>query len=146
MRSTCRRCRRREPLRPCVPLRASCGPSGAARLEHGRYQPRGGFSTPPFAATHRAFVSAPGPEPQPMRLLDLPAAALAFLGRHGTRAVAVSIFLGLAVPPLAALFKPFFPEAIFLLLTPAFPRVHPPELPPRFPYPPPPPLSTPPLH
>jgi hypothetical protein len=58
-----------------------------------------------------------------MRLLDLLAAALAFLGRHGTRAVAVSIFLGLAVPPLAAVFKPLVPEAIFLLLMLAFLRV-----------------------
>jgi hypothetical protein len=58
-----------------------------------------------------------------MRLLDHPAAALAWLGRHGTRAVAVSIFLGLAVPPLAALFKPLVPEAIFLLLMLAFLRV-----------------------
>jgi BASS family bile acid:Na+ symporter len=58
-----------------------------------------------------------------MRLLDPLAAALAFLGRHGTRAVAVSIFLGLAVPPLAAVFKPLVPEAIFLLLMLAFLRV-----------------------
>ena len=58
-----------------------------------------------------------------MRLLDHPAAALAWLGRHGTSAVAVSIFLGLAVPPLAALFKPLVPEAIFLLLMLAFLRV-----------------------
>jgi hypothetical protein len=58
-----------------------------------------------------------------MRLLDHPAAALAWLGRHGTRAVAVSIFLGLAVPPLAVLFKPLVPEAIFLLLMLAFLRV-----------------------
>jgi BASS family bile acid:Na+ symporter len=58
-----------------------------------------------------------------MRLLDLLAAALAFLGRHGTRAVAVSIFLGLAVPPLAALFRPLVSAAIFLLLLLAFLRV-----------------------
>ncbi len=58
-----------------------------------------------------------------MRLLDLLAAALAFLGRHGTRAVAASIFLGLAVPPLAVPFKPLVPEAIFLLLMLAFLRV-----------------------
>src|SRR6202049_4512816 len=64
-----------------------------------------------------------GPGPHPMRLLDHPAAALAWLGRHGTSAVAVSIFLGLAVPPLAALFKPLVPEAIFLLLMLAFLRV-----------------------
>jgi hypothetical protein len=51
------------------------------------------------------------------------AAALAWLGRQGTRAVAASIFLGLAAPPLAALFKPHVPEAIFALLVLAFLRV-----------------------
>jgi hypothetical protein len=51
------------------------------------------------------------------------AAALAWLGRQGTRAVAASIFLGLAAPPLAALFKPYIPEAIFALLLLAFLRV-----------------------
>jgi hypothetical protein len=54
-----------------------------------------------------------------------PAAALAWLGRQATRAVAASIFLGLAVPPLAALFKPYVPEAIFALLVLAFLRVDP---------------------
>lgn len=58
-------------------------------------------------------------------LLTFPASALAWLGRHGTRAVAVSIFLGLALPPLAATFKPFVPEAIFVLLVLAFLRVEP---------------------
>jgi hypothetical protein len=52
-----------------------------------------------------------------------PAAVLAWLGRQGTRAVAASIFLGLAAPPLAALFKPYVPEAIFALLLLAFLRV-----------------------
>jgi hypothetical protein len=51
------------------------------------------------------------------------AAALAWLGRQGTRAVAASIFLGLAAPPLAALFKPYVPQAIFALLVLAFLRV-----------------------
>jgi BASS family bile acid:Na+ symporter len=58
-----------------------------------------------------------------MRLFDLSAQALAWLGRHGTGAVAASIFLGLAVPPLAAVFKPFVSAAIFLLLMLAFLRV-----------------------
>jgi BASS family bile acid:Na+ symporter len=58
-------------------------------------------------------------------LLVSAAAALAWLGRHGTRAVAVSIFLGLALPQLAATFKPFVPEAIFALLILAFLRVEP---------------------
>jgi BASS family bile acid:Na+ symporter len=63
-----------------------------------------------------------------MLLLHWLLAALAWLGRQGTRAVAISIFLGLAVPPLAALLKPFVPEAIFLLLCLAFLRVHPSHL------------------
>lgn len=63
-----------------------------------------------------------------MAPVDLLAAALAWLGRHGTRAVAISVFLGLAVPPLAALFKPIVPEAIIGLLVLAFLRVDPREL------------------
>jgi BASS family bile acid:Na+ symporter len=58
-------------------------------------------------------------------ILGYPAAALAWLGRHGTRAVALSIFLGLALPQLAATFKPLVPEAIFALLVLAFLRVEP---------------------
>lgn len=59
---------------------------------------------------------------------DFPAAGLGWLGRHGTRAVAVSLFLGLAAPPLAAWCKPLVPEAIFGLLVLAFLRVDPREL------------------
>lgn len=43
-------------------------------------------------------------------------AGCAWLGRQGTRAVAVSIFLGLAVPPLATYVKPHLGEAVFVLL------------------------------
>ena len=60
-----------------------------------------------------------------MVLLDAPAAALAWLGRQGTRAIAVSVFLGLALPPLAELFKALVTEAIFVLLCLAFLRVEP---------------------
>jgi BASS family bile acid:Na+ symporter len=54
-----------------------------------------------------------------------PVAALAWLGRQGTRAVAASIFIGIAVPPLATLLKPGFPYALFVLLCLAFLRVDP---------------------
>jgi BASS family bile acid:Na+ symporter len=57
-----------------------------------------------------------------------PAAALTWLGRQGTRAVAASIFIGIAVPPLAALLKPGFPYALFALLCLAFLRVDPGEV------------------
>jgi predicted Na+-dependent transporter len=51
------------------------------------------------------------------------AAALAWLGRQGTRAIAAIVFIGIAVPPLGALLKPFVTEAIFALLCIAFLRV-----------------------
>jgi BASS family bile acid:Na+ symporter len=60
-----------------------------------------------------------------MRLLDRPTAGLAWLGRHGANAVAISILLGIALPPLGALIRPFFPETVFLLLCLAFLRVDP---------------------
>jgi predicted Na+-dependent transporter len=59
---------------------------------------------------------------------DFPATALAWLGRQGTRAVAASLFLALAFPPLAAWCRPIVPEAIFALLVLAFLRVDPREL------------------
>ena len=57
-----------------------------------------------------------------------PAAALSFIGRHGTVFAAASIFVGLAAPPLAAAVKPFLGEAIVAMLTLAFLRVDPDEL------------------
>jgi sodium bile acid symporter family protein len=58
----------------------------------------------------------------------LPAAGLAWIGRQGTRAVAFSLFAGLALPPLAALMKAVFTPNLFLLLCLAFLRVAPREL------------------
>jgi BASS family bile acid:Na+ symporter len=52
-----------------------------------------------------------------------PIAALALLGRQGTRAIAALVFVAIAVPPVDALLKPFVTEAIFVLLTTAFLRV-----------------------
>lgn len=54
--------------------------------------------------------------------------ALAWLGRQGTRAIALSLFLGLALPALAASLKPFFGATIFILLVLAFLRTDPREL------------------
>jgi hypothetical protein len=51
--------------------------------------------------------------------------ALAWLGRQGTKAIAALVFIGVAVPPIGALLKPFVAEAIFALLTIAFLRVDP---------------------
>jgi BASS family bile acid:Na+ symporter len=50
---------------------------------------------------------------------------LAWLGRQGTRAVAASIFIGLAIPPLSEYFKPLVAPSIFMMLTLAFLRVEP---------------------
>jgi len=52
-------------------------------------------------------------------------AALAWLGRQGTRALAVSVFLGLAVPPLAAYVKPYLGETVFVLLLFSYLRTDP---------------------
>jgi BASS family bile acid:Na+ symporter len=60
-----------------------------------------------------------------MPILNAIAAALAWLGRQGTRAVAISVFVGFAVPPLAAWLKPVFTPALAILLCLAFLRIEP---------------------
>ena len=51
-----------------------------------------------------------------MPVLRAAAAALAWLGRQGTRAIAAVVLIGIAVPPLGALLRPFVTPAIFVLL------------------------------
>jgi len=51
------------------------------------------------------------------------ARALAWLGSRGTRAIAALVFIGIAVPPLGELLKPYVTEAIFALLCLSFIRV-----------------------
>jgi hypothetical protein len=48
---------------------------------------------------------------------------LAWLGRQGTRAIAALVLIGIAIPPLGEVLKPFVAEAIFLLLCISFMRV-----------------------
>jgi BASS family bile acid:Na+ symporter len=60
-----------------------------------------------------------------MTFADRLAEALAWLGRRGTNAVAISILLGILLPPLGTLVRPFFAETVFLLLCLAFLRVDP---------------------
>jgi sodium bile acid symporter family protein len=79
-----------------------------------RYQAQG---------THHLGRSFPS-----MKLAGALAAALTLAGRHGTLVAAASIFVGLAVPGLAATFKPYLSEAIIAMLTLAFLRVDPVEL------------------
>ena len=61
----------------------------------------------------------------PVSVLGAPAAALGWLGRQGTRAIAALVFVAIAVPPIDALLKPFVSEAIFVLLCISFLRVNP---------------------
>lgn len=60
-----------------------------------------------------------------MRILTGLTAALAWLGRQGTRALAASVFFGLAVPQLAAYVKPFLGHTVFVLLLFSYLRTDP---------------------
>lgn len=57
------------------------------------------------------------------RSIAIPVQALAWLGNQGTRAIAALVFIGIALPPIGELLKPFVTEAIFLLLCISFMRV-----------------------
>ncbi|ASP36736.1 sodium:proton symporter [Labrenzia sp. VG12] len=50
-------------------------------------------------------------------------AGLAWIGRHGTAALVVSIFIGVALPALSAYMRPYLGISVFSLLTLAFLRV-----------------------
>ncbi len=63
--------------------------------------------------------------PPGMGLFEKSAAALAWLGRHGTVAVAISMLVGVALPPVGALIRPYFPETVIILLILSFLRVDP---------------------
>lgn len=60
-----------------------------------------------------------------MTFLAAPLSVLSWLGRQGTRAVAGALLLGMALPPLAPLFRPLFTASLFVLLCLAFLRVEP---------------------
>ena len=57
------------------------------------------------------------------RCVAIPVRALQWLGAQGTRAIAALVFIGIAVPPLGELLRPFVTEAVFLLLCISFMRV-----------------------
>ncbi|MFS8038620.1 Na+-dependent transporter [Xanthobacter sp. AM11] len=75
---------------------------------------------PPRSSSPRS--SPPG---SALVLLSLLSRGLAALGRRSAPAVAASVFVGLALPPLAALAKPLIVPAILALLTLAFLRTEP---------------------
>jgi Sodium Bile acid symporter family len=56
-------------------------------------------------------------------LFDAPLALLSWLGRQGTRAVAAIVVIGIALPWIGALLKPYVTDAVFLILCIAFLRV-----------------------
>ena len=58
-----------------------------------------------------------------LNILIIPVQALAWLGRQGTGAIAALVFIGIVVPPIGNVLKPFVTEAIFLLLCISFMRV-----------------------
>lgn len=62
------------------------------------------------------------------RALALPVLALSWLGSQGTRAPAALVFIGIAVPPLGEVLRPYVPEAMFGLLCISFMRVDLPAL------------------
>ena len=43
----------------------------------------------------------------------IPVQALAWLGRQGTRAIAALVVIGIALPPLGEVLRPYVAEAIF---------------------------------
>jgi len=58
-----------------------------------------------------------------MSMYDAPVAALSWLGRQGTRAVAALVAIGIALPSIGAILKPYVTEAVFVLLCIAFLRL-----------------------
>lgn len=57
-------------------------------------------------------------------MLALPRAALAYIGRHSAAAFGLSIFLGLALPQLAAALRPIIPISIFCFTVLSFARAN----------------------
>lgn len=58
-----------------------------------------------------------------MSFIDTPLALLSWIGRQGTRAVAAIVVIGIAVPWIGNLLKPYVTEAVFVILCIAFLRV-----------------------
>ncbi len=56
-------------------------------------------------------------------LIRVPGAVLGWIGRQGTRAMAALVVIGICVPWLGALLRPFVAEAVFILLCISFLRV-----------------------
>jgi BASS family bile acid:Na+ symporter len=59
----------------------------------------------------------------PSPLLRAPLAVLVAIGRQGPRALAALVVIGIALPPLGAILKPFVTPAVFALLVLSFMRL-----------------------
>jgi hypothetical protein len=53
-------------------------------------------------------------------IIDAPGVILSWLGRQGTRAVAALVGIGIALPSIGSILKPYVAEAVFVLLCIAF--------------------------
>ncbi|HVP79287.1 MAG TPA: Na+-dependent transporter [Thermodesulfobacteriota bacterium] len=58
-----------------------------------------------------------------MLFIDTPSEVLSWLGKQGTRPVAALVVIGIALPWLGTMLKPYVTEAVFVLLCIAFLRV-----------------------
>jgi len=58
-----------------------------------------------------------------MWIIDVPISAVSWLGRQGTKAVAALVVIGIAMPSIGAVLKPYLVWAVFALLCTAFLRV-----------------------
>jgi BASS family bile acid:Na+ symporter len=58
-----------------------------------------------------------------MRIIGVPISALSWLGRQGTKAVAALVVIGIFLPSVGAVLKPYLTWAVFALLCTAFLRV-----------------------
>ncbi len=56
-------------------------------------------------------------------IFKIPGDILSWLGRQGTRAIAALVVIGIALPPVGSLLKPYVTEAVFILLSIAFLRI-----------------------
>src|SRR5262249_56951154 len=108
----CRQCRRQEQSHRYVP-----------RLRSSRVTLIYGLR--PLRALSNASIYT-RPEFPKMKVIGALAAALGMAGRHGTLLAATSIVVGLAIPDLAAVGKPFLREPMVVRLTLAFLRLDPP--------------------
>src|SRR5260221_834630 len=116
----CRLSRHREPSHQYVPRPISCHLGPYIWIVDDIWIEDGKSAIKAAPTCGRSFPA--------MKLLGALAAALTFFGRHGTLVAAASIFVGLAVPGLAAIWKPYLGEAIVVMLTLAFLRVDPKDL------------------